>query len=243
MPWSKMPLTRAPRGKSAIDVLTAALVWLSTWLAGNFIGAIILGASGHSGPGPQPPWTTVVGAVSLWVPMLAGLWYISHRLGVGSLAHDFDLRWEPIDLVGIPIGVLSQLVLLRLIYWPLENWWPATFGREHVERTARDLYDRAHGNWLVILVLVVVVGAPLVEELMYRGLLQGAFTRRLSEPVGVIVVAAWFAIIHFRAVEYPGLFAFGLVLGVCAWRTGRLGMGIMAHMAFNATGLILVAGR
>jgi membrane protease YdiL (CAAX protease family) len=61
--------------------------------------------------------------------------------------------------------------------------------------------------------------------------------------VGVVLVAAWFAVIHFRPVEYPGLFVFGLVLGVCALRTRRLGMSVLTHMAFNATGLVLVAGR
>jgi len=57
----------------------------------------------------------------------------------------------------------------------------------------------------------------------------------------VLVVAAFFALIHFRPVEYPGLFAFGLVLGCCAALTNRLGMGIVSHMAFNATALVLVA--
>ncbi len=243
MPAMKLSAARAPRGKSAIDIPIAALVWLATWLIGNLIGGIILGAAGHGGSGPQPVWVSVVGALSLWVPMIVGLWYLSRRLGVGSFAADFGFSWQPIDLIGIPVGVLSQLVLLRLAYWPLGQWWPHTFGSRRVEKTARDLSNTAHGGWLVVLVLVVVVGAPFVEELMYRGLLQGAFTRRLNEVVGVAVVAAWFAIIHFQAVEYPGLFLFGLVLGICALRTGRLGMGIMAHLAFNATGLILVAGR
>ncbi|MCU1503569.1 MAG: hypothetical protein JWM12_2923 [Ilumatobacteraceae bacterium] len=243
MPAMKLSVARAPRGRSAIDIPIAALVWLLTWLVGNLIAGIILGAAGHGGSGPQPVWVSVVGAVVLWMPMLAGLWYLSQRLGVGSFAADYGCSWQPVDLVGLPIGVLSQLVLLRLAYWPLEQWWPQTFGREKVEQSARDLSGAAHGGWLVLLIIVVVVGAPIVEELMYRGLLQGAFTRRLNEVVGVVVVAAWFAIIHFRPVEYPGLFLFGLVLGICAQRTGRLGMGIMAHMAFNVTGLILVAGR
>ncbi len=81
----------------------------------------------------------------------------------------------------------------------------------------------------------------MVEELVYRGLLQGAVVRRINDAVAVVVVAAFFALIHFRWVEFPGLFVFGLILGVCALRTGRLGMGIFAHMAFNATGLMLVA--
>ncbi len=105
----------------------------------------------------------------------------------------------------------------------------------------RDLYDQAHGGWLVGLVAIVVIGAPFVEELVYRGLLQGAVVRRVNDTVGVVAVAAFFALIHFRWVELPGLFVFGLILGICALRTGRLGMSILAHMAFNATGLMLVA--
>jgi membrane protease YdiL (CAAX protease family) len=67
--------------------------------------------------------------------------------------------------------------------------------------------------------------------------------RRFNDAVAVVAVAAFFAAIHFRWVEFPGLFVFGLILGVCALRTGRLGMGIAAHMAFNATGLLLVTHK
>jgi len=90
---------------------------------------------------------------------------------------------------------------------------------------------------------MVVVGAPFVEELLYRGLLQGAFRRRVDDTVALVIVAMWFAVIHFRPVEYPGLFVVGLVLGVCALVTDRIGMSIVAHCAFNATGLAWVATR
>jgi hypothetical protein len=103
------------------------------------------------------------------------------------------------------------------------------------------LSDSAEGIWVLVLAVVVVLGAPFVEELMFRGLLQGAFVRRINGVAAVLVVAAWFALIHFRPVEFPGLFAFGLVLGACALLTGRIGMSIAAHLAFNATGLALVA--
>lgn len=243
MPETKPLLARPARGNEGIDVRTAALVWLLTWLVGNLLGSLIVTIGGGGSGDTAPLWVNVVGAVCLWAPMLAGLWYLSDRLGSGNIARDFNLRFQPIDLVGIAVGVLSQLVLLRLLYWPLEQWWPNTFGRDRVEQSARDLSDAAHGGWYVLLVFVVVIGAPIVEELMYRGLLQGAFTRRLDDVVGVVLVAAWFALIHFRPVEYPGLFVFGLVLGVCALRTRRLGMSVLTHMAFNATGLILVAGK
>jgi membrane protease YdiL (CAAX protease family) len=48
-------------------------------------------------------------------------------------------------------------------------------------------------------------------------------------------------VVHLRLVELPGLLAFALVLGFCFYRTNRIGMSIIAHVAFNATGLLLVA--
>ena len=175
-----------PRSRSSIDLATAALTWLATWVVGNLLAAVVIGASGHAGDSTKPLWVNVVGAMCLWTPMLLGLLYVSRTIGGGTLTVDYGFRFEPIDFIGIPIGVLSQLVLLRLIYWPLEQWWPSTFARDKVEQTARDLSDTASSGWLVaLLVAIVVIGAPVVEELMYRGLLQGAFIRRLSEPVGV----------------------------------------------------------
>lgn len=246
MPGLQVSPTRVRSNQAGIDLSQAAVVWLVTWVVGNVVGATVVSATRYQSATDAPVWVTMVLAAGLWAPMLVGLWLLSNRFGRvrrgrGQFADQYGLRFKVVDLIGVPIGVLSQLVVLRLVYWPLERGWPQTFSRSRVERNARDLYDRAHGGWLVGLVAVVVIGAPFVEELMYRGLLQGAAVRRLNDAVAVVVIAAFFALIHFRWVELPGLFVFGLILGTCALRTGRLGMSIAAHMAFNATGLLLVA--
>jgi uncharacterized protein len=92
----------------------------------------------------------------------------------------------------------------------------------------------------VVLVVLVVAGAPLVEELVYRGLLQRAWAATVSAPLALIIGSAWFAMIHFRPVEYPGLFVAGIVFGGCFMLTGRLGTAISAHAAFNLAGLAMV---
>ena len=146
----------------------------------------------------------------------------------------------PVDLVGLGIGVLAQLVVVRLVYLPLEAMWPATFTDDELQRNAEDLVDRAAGLTTVVLFVLVVFGAPIIEELFYRGLLQRSLLARFNDAVVVVGVAALFAVIHFRPIEYPGLFVFGLIVGVAAKLTGRLGMSIMAHIGFNFTGLMLV---
>jgi membrane protease YdiL (CAAX protease family) len=251
MPGAQVSPTRVAPDQTRIGLAQAFAVWGITWVAGNIIGAVVISAAGYDATEDAPVWVTMAIAAGLWTPMLIGLWVLADRqdrtrFGAPTFpgqpfVEEYGLRFKVTDLIGVPVGVLAQLVLVRLVYWPLERGWPDTFSRSRVERNARDLYDQAHGGWLVGLIAIVVIGAPVVEELMYRGLLQGAARRRLNDVVAVVAVAAFFALIHFRWVELPGLFIFGLVLGVCALRTRRLGMSIVAHMAFNATGLLLVA--
>ena len=124
------------------------------------------------------------------------------------------------------------------MYLPLEQAWPDTFSDERLREDGADARRPRRRR--------LDAGARrrrgrsarrFVEELVYRGLLQRAFVAPASATsAAVLIVAVWFALIHFRPVEYPGLFVFGLVLGACAVATGRLGMSIAAHVAFNVTG-------
>jgi len=241
MSTQQTPAVRVAEG-SRVTARVAIIAWCIAWAAGAVVSALVVGVAGETGD-DLPVWVTVAGTVAMWVPMLIVLREVSVRYGERRFVDEYGLRFAPIDLVGVPLGALSQLVLLRIVYWPLQSWWPDTFSNRRLEDKARDLYDSAHGGWVILLVLMVVVGAPFVEELLYRGLLQGSLVRRLHDPVAVVVVALWFALIHFAPVEYPGLFAFGLVLGICALSTKRLGMSMVTHLAFNATGLIWVATR
>jgi len=87
------------------------------------------------------------------------------------------------------------------------------------------------------------LACPIVEEVVYRGYLQPALAGSWGPRLGAVATAVLFAAIHFVPVEFPGLLAFALVLGWARQRTGRLGLPIVTHLAFNATGLVLVALR
>ncbi len=221
---------------------TAVAVWGITWVGGQLLYSLVASTSGdRSDDAALPISTLAIAVVATWCAYLAGLWWASDRAGSKNFGSDYGFEFELIDVVGIPIGLLTQLVLVPLVYVPLRAWWPATFSDDRLEETARDLVDRADGAAIVVLVLIVAIGVPIVEELVYRGLLQGSFVTRISELPALLAAASWFAIIHFRPVEYPGLFVAGLVFGMCAITTGRLGMSIVTHAAFNATGLLMVA--
>ncbi|MEP1122803.1 MAG: CPBP family intramembrane glutamic endopeptidase [Ilumatobacter sp.] len=78
----------------------------------------------------------------------------------------------------IPDGVFIQLVAVPLPYWPVRSVWSNTFSDERFHGNARDLVDRAGGFATVVLIVMVAIGAPIVEELVCRGFLQRSLATR-----------------------------------------------------------------
>ena len=212
--------------------------WLTAWLIGQSATFLLIAASTSTTEDPPIP-VMAAGSSAAWTAYLIVMMRASRRHGTGRFRTDFGLRFRVVDLTGIAIGVLTQLILVPLVYVPLRALWPGTFAEQRLSETAGDLADRADGAMVVLLVVVIVIGAPLVEELVYRGLLQRSLSGRFSAIIGWLLVAALFTAIHFRPVEYPGLAVFALVVGACALLTGRLGLPIVTHVAFNTTGLML----
>lgn len=238
-----MPKATSTQRVPGATVGIAATVWFGSVAASIVLFQIVASASGHGGEKTSrlPFWLhPTVSMVVLWVPTLAFLWFVSRRHLTARFARDYGLAVRPVDLLGIPIGVACQLLVLRVVYWPLERLSPDTFGKARLERPGRELTDRALGGWKVVLVVAVVVGAPLVEELLYRGLVLRGIESRLRGWPAAVLSAAWFAVAHLQPIQFVGLFVFGVVLAVCWQRTGRLGMGIVAHAAFNATSVVML---
>ncbi|MFK7917217.1 MAG: lysostaphin resistance A-like protein [Ilumatobacter sp.] len=223
---------RAPALEPRVTLPAFAFTWLAAAVA-SAVPLIVFADPDEATPIPVLAASLIAG----WVVYLLGVAMTSRAYGTGDARSDFSISFRPGDLIGVPIGVASQLALIPLVYLPLQAVWPDTFDEQALSETAEDLIDRADGASLVLLFALVVVGAPLVEEIVYRGLLQRPLLGRFATPAVLVGVAALFAVIHFRPIEYPGLFVAGLVFGVCAWRSGRLGLAIVAHAAFNATGL------
>lgn len=218
--------------------------WFGAFVLGNLASLFVLMVVWRPADESDtfPVWVTALSAAAMWLVFAAFLRMLSRGIGSGSMRHDFGLAFRFSDvLVGIPVGVLSQFVLVNLVNLPLVRLFPDRFSAEEIEKRAQELSDSAPGAWFVVLVLMVVVFAPLIEELVYRGLVQQGLANSIPAGRAWVGAAALFAGIHLVPIEFPGLFAFALVLGWCYRRTGRLGLGIVAHMAFNASGLLVVA--
>ncbi|MCP3855295.1 MAG: CPBP family intramembrane metalloprotease [Actinomycetia bacterium] len=200
-------------------------------------GVLILGLAGYEADVDLSSLSLrliAVLQVPLWLGYLGVPLYLAKR-GEG-LVRTFGLRMEWGDLWrGLGLGLVTQLVFVPLLYLPLQ----ALFGELDVAAAAEELTDRATDPvGVILLLLIVAVGAPLVEELFFRGLVQTVFVARLGPTVGVIAQAFLFGIVHLQLIQLPGLVLFGLLAGELTRRSGRLGPAIWAHVAFNTTTVV-----
>jgi membrane protease YdiL (CAAX protease family) len=236
------PETEAPRWGLG-DVAIGAAVG---FLGGQIALGIVLAASGRTAEQADelPIGLVALSQLGLWLGLL-GAPLLATRLKGRGLVADLGLRARWRDLwTGGWIGAGLQIVALPLLYVPLLDLLGKT--TDDLEGPARELTDRADGALgVVLLVLIVGIGAPIIEEIFYRGLFQRALIKRgLAPAVSIGVVALVFGASHGELLQLPALVIFGAAAGWLAHRHGRLGPAIAAHVAFNmVTVIALLASR
>ena len=240
-PWPPPSVEHKPK-RSLLSIL---LLWVGCYFTAVVLSVAVMSINSTSSTSTNAvndsptTWVLALSALGLWLPFVFMLRWVARRAGIDFRQY-FGMRFATTDWLGIPLGIFCQVVLMNVVNWPLNKWFPDTFNPQRIETRARDMVDAAHGAWFIVLFVVVVVGAPLVEELVYRGFIQSGLQSQIGSTWALIITAAWFTVVHLEPIEFPGLFAIALVLGVCYRRTQRVGLSMVTHLAFNATGLLLV---
>ena len=102
------------------------------------------------------------------------------------------------------------------------------------------------GMWRWALLVAPILGAPIVEEVVFRVCLQGALLSLLGRGwLAILLASAIFAVIHAGIADAHALvplFVLGVAMGIAYERTRRLGVPIVMHMVFNALNVLIVLG-
>jgi membrane protease YdiL (CAAX protease family) len=209
------------------------------WVGGTLVGALVVGLwTGVADNNRITLGLQAAAQAALWAGLVGAPIWASRRKGSGSLREDFGLEVQRTDAaLGIPVGLFSQLVLVPLIFIPLQQF----VSKKEFERPLRQVTGSAHGAGFIVLAVLLVVAAPAIEELFYRGLVLRSLQRRFGDVWAVIGSALVFGLSHFELYQLPALVVFGVILGVLAVRTGRLGPSIWAHGVFNLIAVLAVA--
>ena len=174
---------------------------------------------------------------------IARLVLIALAVGLGFLSgEDFHtLGWQPQDPLGdVLIGVLLGVAIPLALYYP-SRWVETHHPEWYSDIVVESIRPRHRRQWpWVILALLPVA---LMEELLFRSLLLGAFTPYVNIVYFVIGVSVIFGLLHLPQGEWGviGVIFVSLVLSVVfLWRRSLLAV-VIAHWLMNVVQLVLDA--
>lgn len=226
-PHPTLPL-RAAVG--AVVVLTASLV----------ASKLVLDALVDRG------WPVLVYVVLLlalgYGPSLVWCVVVSRRWANGRVAADLglvprwaDLGWGPVIWLAAVLAQLAVTATIVALGVPLSN------NTDGVSDLAADR------TYVVSVVIAAVIAAPIVEELVFRGVVLRGLRSVSPAVIAVALQGVLFGLAHVDPVRGAGnvglaivLAAVGIVFGLFAYVLRRIGPTIVAHAIFNGVVLVLV---
>lgn len=228
------PGPTAPEGPTG-GIQVGAVWWaLGGLVAGEVVGGLLAQVGVAATGSSTSPATILLGEVGLWLGMLAAVLVVSREQGTRSLRRDYGLALRPADLgwgVLVAAGGLALSGLLGQL-----------FAGTRLAGTNTQLItgQRHHEAGTALVTVLVAVGAPVVEELFFRGLVRTALASRVGPGAAAVGQGALFGLAHANPATGLGnvevvvvIGAFGVLLGLVAGRLGRLGPGMVGHGLFN----------
>lgn len=220
----------------------ARILWglpdaLLCWMAG-YLGAILASFPLYARAGGTDIDSALVFGIILPAQQLTvvlAVVYVSRLKGQKSLGADFGFRIRLLDAKALVVGATLE-VLLSLALIPILQLDPDA---QH-QQLLSDLEENLDAATIVLFFLGAVVFAPIVEELLFRGILLRALLRRFTPAAAVLGSSVIFALVHYvgdpNTLPFlPALAGLGAVLAVATLRTGDLSRAIWIHAGFNLT--------
>ena len=136
----------------------------------------------------------------------------------------------------IPVSVKTMItwIFLVVVLVIIGDRITISLGRPVVPDVIVEAYRTAY--YVPLFWLAVVVGAPLFEEVFFRGFLFGGFSRsRLGVPGTVLLTTTIWTLIHQQYDHYELMlvFSLGIFLAVARVRTGSLYVPLTLHAIVN----------
>jgi|SRR6185437_11611078 len=130
------------------------------------------------------------------------------------------------------LAALYPLIFLVQIF--SENLQEA----HHQQPLVQFLVKNTNPSDCIVATFIVVVIAPLSEELIFRGYLYGVFRQHIGSLKAALITSILFAAIHQHLPILPGLFLLAVGLSLAYEATGCLLVPILIHSLFNFIGVL-----
>ncbi|MGB3735257.1 MAG: type II CAAX endopeptidase family protein [Ilumatobacter sp.] len=190
---------------------------------------------------PVVAYVALLGTIG-YGPSVVWWWFATTRWGSGNRRADVgflprwaDLGWGPLIWLATILFQVAVTTIVLALDVPISN---------NTDDIGELTADR---TYTVAIVITAVVAAPLVEELVFRGLVLRSLLSVANAPLAVIGQGLLFGVAHVDPVRGVGnvglaivLSAVGVSFGAAAYQLRRIGPTMVAHAIFNGVVMIIL---
>jgi len=162
----------------------------------------------------------------------AGLTFTARSLAWGAAG--LICAWPVVQAAGIGFSMLH------------EYRTGTEITQQAAHPTLQLLLDNQNNPWAWSIAILAIIGAPVVEEIMYRGFLQSAILKLTCKPwLSIVITSGLFMGAHMLPnTNIPWYSAatvgvLGLCMGIAFERTKDIGVPITMHVLFNLANVVL----
>ncbi|EHQ29261.1 CPBP family intramembrane glutamic endopeptidase [Mucilaginibacter paludis] len=142
----------------------------------------------------------------------------------------YKIKLNKVALIPIVVGVVMVLTMPVLtapinILWPMSDKWKKIFA----ELSDPNLFT----------IIMGIVAAPILEEILFRGIILNGLLKNYSPQKAIIVSAAIFGLVHLNPWQAIPAFLGGLLMGWMYWKTNSIIPGMLIHFANNLFSILL----
>ncbi|MBR3682978.1 MAG: CPBP family intramembrane metalloprotease [Tidjanibacter sp.] len=220
----KAPAGSARKFPTWVDLFATVGIFVLSSLVGSLVALVIMKLRGAENLTPD---LTLLYYLVQMLPPIAYIVWLRRKAQRPSALHLGVRRVNlPILLWGVAVLLASSVVLEPLLLlFPKEEYQNVT-----------DMVGL--GGWAI---LSVVVCAPILEEILFRGLIFESCRERFGSGAAVLISALLFGLVHGVPVQIINAFVVGLIFGYIYLRTGSLLSVIILHAINNGIAYISLA--
>ena len=206
------------------DLFATVGVFVLSVLVGSLVAGVLMASKGVA---TLTPDITFIFYLIQMMPTIAFVVWRRHRAGLDVGIH------LGIGRIHFPMILWGVVVLLAsgVVIEPLLELFPSA-PYEAVQQTI------GLGGWAI---MSTVVAAPILEEVLFRGVIFESCRERLGKGGAVLLSALLFGLIHGIPVQIVNAFVVGLILGYIYLRTRSLMSVIVLHAINNGLAYISMA--
>jgi membrane protease YdiL (CAAX protease family) len=134
-------------------------------------------------------------------------------------------------------GALISIVP-AIIVSLLSSWFPATESENLA--LIRDIFSaQSYGFLQYFLIFSIIVVSPIIEEVIFRGVLWSFLKRYVNEKSVFIATSLIFAAVHIDFLHVVGLLPASFLFGWFRYKTGDIKASLLCHMSNNLVACLL----